>query len=58
MPLYEYICKKCHRKFSEVLTVHEMESRRVHCPRCKSTQLEKVIEPFFAKTVSKTGSAY
>lgn len=55
MPLYEYICNKCHKKFAEVLTIKEHETRKVRCPKCKGQELEHVIEPFFAKTVSKTG---
>lgn len=56
MPLYEYICSKCHKKFSEVLSIKEHDTKVMHCPKCKSEQLEKVIEPFFAKTASKTGT--
>lgn len=56
MPLYEYVCKKCHKKFGEVLTLNEHESKKVRCPKCKSQDLEHVLEPFFAKTASKTGS--
>lgn len=56
MPLYEYICNKCHKKFSEVLTIKEHDTRKVHCPKCKGQDVTKVIEPFFAKTASKTGS--
>ena len=55
MPLYEYICKKCHKKFGEVLTLKEHDAKKVRCPKCKSGDLEHVIEPFFAKTSSKTG---
>ncbi|MDR3402051.1 MAG: zinc ribbon domain-containing protein [Chthoniobacter sp.] len=55
MPLYEYVCRKCHKKFGEVLTIKEHETKKLHCPKCRSTDLEKVIEPFFAKTASKTG---
>lgn len=55
MPLYEYICKTCHKKFGEVLTIKEHGTKKVRCPKCKSEDLEKVIEPFFAKTSSKTG---
>lgn len=54
MPLYEYICRKCHKKFGEVLTIKEHETKKLHCPKCQSTELDKVIEPFFAKTPSKT----
>ncbi len=55
MPLYEYVCKKCQRKFSEVLSIREHDTKKVECPQCKGTELEKVIEPFYAKTASKTG---
>lgn len=54
MPLYEYVCRKCHHKFDEVLTIKEHETKQVHCPKCQGTDLEKVIESFFAKTVRKT----
>lgn len=54
MPLYEYVCKKCHHKFGELLTIKEHESKKIHCPKCKSADLEHVIEPFFAKTAKKT----
>jgi putative FmdB family regulatory protein len=54
MPLYEYICRKCQNKFGEVLTIKEHETKKPQCPKCQSTDLEKVIEPFFAKTARKT----
>jgi putative FmdB family regulatory protein len=54
MPLYEYICRKCHNKFDQVLTIKEHGTKEVRCAKCQSTDLEKVIEPFFAKTASKT----
>jgi putative FmdB family regulatory protein len=56
MPLYEYICKKCQKKFSEVLTIKEHDSKRVRCPKCKSAELDRVIEPFFAQTSKKSGA--
>ena len=55
MPLYEYVCRKCRKKFSEVLTSREHDLKKIRCPRCGSAHAEKVIEPFFAKTESKTG---
>lgn len=54
MPLYEYICRNCREKFSEVLTIKEHDAKQPQCPKCKSTAIEKIIEPFFAKTASKT----
>ena len=54
MPLYEYLCRKCHKKFAEVLTIGEHETKKPKCPKCKGTDTQHVIEPFFAKTASKT----
>jgi putative FmdB family regulatory protein len=54
MPLYEYICRNCYQKFSEVLTIKEHDAKKPQCPKCKSTDLQKIIETFFAKTRSKT----
>jgi putative FmdB family regulatory protein len=54
MPLYEYVCRKCQTKFSEVLTITEHEAKKIQCPKCKSQDAQHVVEPFFAKTSSKT----
>ncbi len=54
MPLYEYICRKCNEQFSEVLTIKEHDTKKPECPKCRSTDVEKIIQPFFAKTTSKT----
>jgi len=54
MPLYEYVCRKCGKKFAEVLTIKEHETKKLQCPKCQSTELEKLIEPFYAKTARKS----
>ena len=54
MPLYEYVCKHCHEKFDKILTVHEHDVAKIHCPKCASAQVEKVIEPVVVITSSKT----
>jgi len=54
MPLYEYVCRKCQKKFGKVLTVKAHDFYKVKCPRCKSEDVEHIIEPFFAKTAKKS----
>jgi hypothetical protein len=39
---------------TEGLTTKEHDTKKLQCQKCKSTDLEKVIEPFFEKTASKT----
>jgi putative FmdB family regulatory protein len=57
MPLYEYVCKKCGKKFAEILRIKEHDTKQIACPQCKSHAVDHVIEPFFAKTASKTGAS-
>lgn len=33
-----------------------MKTNRIRCPKCKSEDVEKVIEPFFARTAKKSGT--
>ena len=56
MPLYEYVCRKCHKKFGEVLTIKEHDAKKLRCPKCHSADLEKVIESFAAITSKKSGT--
>ena len=54
MPLYEYPWRVRHKKFGEVLTIKEHDTKKPHGPKCQSTDLDRVIEPFFLKKASKT----
>jgi len=54
MPIYEYRCTKCRKRFSRHEGIEEHGRRRPACPHCKSRAVEQVFSPFFAKTVRKS----
>ncbi len=55
MPLYEYDCRKCKKKFTLIVRLGELgKAKQLHCPRCHSTDVRKCIEPFFAVTAKKS----
>ena len=54
MPTYEYECRNCGNIFSEVLTVHEHDDKKVRCPKCNSEDVKHVIEPVFVTTPRKS----
>jgi putative FmdB family regulatory protein len=56
MPLYGYTCNNCQKQFSEVMTIKERETKKIRCPKCKSEDVTKVIEPFVAMTSKKSSS--
>jgi putative FmdB family regulatory protein len=54
MPTYDYLCKKCRKKFSLFLSIRTHEEKKVRCPKCKSTQVEQQLNSFFAVTSKKS----
>ena len=50
MPIYEYICQKCHHQFEALLYGKE----KAECPKCHATKLEPQLSVF---AVSAKGSA-
>ncbi|MDH3525487.1 MAG: zinc ribbon domain-containing protein [Acidobacteriota bacterium] len=47
MPLYEYECSACGRRF-EVLQSLGSGSKGLTCPHCRGTALEKMLSTFAA----------
>ncbi|NJD63109.1 MAG: zinc ribbon domain-containing protein [Deltaproteobacteria bacterium] len=54
MPTYSFICRKCGRKFQEILTFREYESGKRKCPKCGSRSVAQLLEGFYAKTSKKS----
>jgi putative FmdB family regulatory protein len=42
MPIFEYVCKKCHLHFESLVLGQE----RPRCPACASGKLERQVEAF------------
>ena len=47
MPLFEFRCKKCGKKFEE-LVMSATKDEKLNCPHCGSTRVEKLISTFAA----------
>jgi putative FmdB family regulatory protein len=54
MPLYDYECKDCQKKFSIALTLAEHEKGNVKCPKCGSDRVEQQWAEFYATTSKKS----
>jgi putative FmdB family regulatory protein len=54
MPIYEYVCKKCGKRFDLAMAISEHDTKQVQCPHCKSTEVEPQLQAFFAKTSKKS----
>jgi putative FmdB family regulatory protein len=54
MPTYSFQCKKCGKRFQEILSFREYEEGKRKCPKCGSKSLAQLVEGFYAKTSKKS----
>jgi len=54
MPVYEYECTKCGKKFSQTERMSEHGKKKCRCPKCNSTKVVQRISTFFAITSKKS----
>jgi|UniRef100_A0A7C3Z0R5 putative FmdB family regulatory protein len=55
MPVYEYRCRKCKKKFDLYATIEEYEKGLTpSCPKCGSKDVQRLFGRINIKTESKT----
>ncbi len=52
MPIYEYICKNCGKRFELIRSIKEADSP-IPCKSCQSSQTQRALSLFFAKSGSQ-----
>ena len=53
MPIFEFHCEQCGRKFEELLSSAD---ETVACPACSSTRVEKLLSVFASSVPSGSGA--
>ena len=53
MPVYEYVCLDCKKKFSEMKPVSAYD-QAAKCPKCGSKKVERRWSSVFVETSSKS----
>lgn len=52
MPIFEYICKDCHKKFEAIL----IGSQEAECPECKGKNFEQQLSTFSVRANSTSST--
>jgi putative FmdB family regulatory protein len=55
MPMYEYRCRKCSKRF-ELLRRMADADRDLECPECRSDEVERLLSAFSAGGCGSSGS--
>jgi putative FmdB family regulatory protein len=54
MPVYEFLCRKCDKEFTQVMSFAEYERHDVRCPKCKSKDVEQALSSVSVVTSRKS----
>jgi putative FmdB family regulatory protein len=54
MPVYEYRCGQCKKKFTVTMSLKDHDSRRAKCPKCGGKKVVQLISTFSAITSKKS----
>ena len=54
MPAYEYKCPKCNENFTIYISLKEKNEEILKCPKCGSTNIQRIYSPFHAVTSKKS----
>ena len=54
MATHPYRCPKCKRDFEVEMKMSEAGKKKVKCPKCKGSKVERIYSGFFAKTSRKS----
>lgn len=56
MPVYEFLCRDCHRVFNFLARTQEATRRRPKCPKCRGGHMKKLFSRFASVSSSGTRS--
>lgn len=54
MPVYDFECQKCGKKFTVEENLEQHAQHREKCPHCGSRRVEQLISPIYPKTSKKS----
>ena len=54
MPTYEFECKKCEKKFSQLESIASHDKHKEKCPHCGSHDIHNLISAPTVKTTRKS----
>lgn len=58
MPFYEFMCKKCDKKYEELCNYDPTEKYKdVECPHCKSKKKEKLVSTAIVTFANPVGTS-
>ena len=54
MPTYEFLCEKCGKEFSLIMSMKERETEKIKCSQCGSDQVIQQLSAVITKTSRKS----
>jgi putative FmdB family regulatory protein len=54
MPTYEFLCQKCGKEFSLIMSMKERETNKIKCSHCGADEVTPQLSAVITKTSRKS----
>ena len=54
MPIYDFKCYRCKKRFTIIMSIADFESKKLKCPKCGGSKVDQLITGFLTITSKKS----
>ncbi|MBM4288905.1 MAG: zinc ribbon domain-containing protein [Deltaproteobacteria bacterium] len=54
MPTYEFLCQKCGKEFSLIMSIKERDTEKIKCSHCGAEDVTQLLSTVITKTSRKS----
>lgn len=54
MPTYEFLCQKCGKEFSLIMSIKERDTEKIKCAHCGADEVTQLMSAVITKTSRKS----
>ena len=54
MPLYDFRCRECKKRFEVARSIDQYDAKKIRCPKCGSRKVERQWSNVYVETSKKS----
>ena len=54
MPIYDFKCSRCKKRFTRIMSIADFETKKLKCLKCGSSKVDQLMTGFLTITSKKS----